>query len=193
MTYQVLARAYRPTTFDEVIGQEAISKTLVGAINEERVAHAYLFCGSRGVGKTSMARILARALNCEQGPTPKPCLECDACQSIAGGRDVDFIEIDGASNRGIDEIRNIRDAVRYKPAHARFKIYLIDEVHMLTGPAFNALLKTLEEPPAHVKFFFATTEPYDVPETIRSRCQRFDFRRISPVTIRIGSPVSLNT
>ncbi len=183
MSYQVLARTHRPTTFDQVIGQESISRTLVGAITEDRVAHAYLFCGSRGVGKTSMARIFARALNCAEGPTATPCDACDACTSIASGRDVDFIEVDGASNRGIDEIRNIRDNVRYKPAHARFKIYLIDEVHMLTGPAFNALLKTLEEPPAHVKFFFATTEPYDVPGTIRSRCQRFDFRRIPPVTI----------
>jgi len=182
MSYLVLARKYRPTTFDEVIGQESASATLKNAIASGRVAHAYLFTGPRGVGKTSMARILAKALNCEKGPTPSPCNKCKICKSIDTGEDVDVIEIDGASNRGIDEIRTLRENVRYAPARSKHKIYVIDEVHMLTKDAFNALLKTLEEPPPHVKFIFATTEPHKLLDTIRSRCQRFDFRRI-PVTL----------
>ena len=182
MSYLVLARKYRPTTFDEVIGQESASATLKNAIASGRVAHAYLFTGPRGVGKTSMARILAKALNCEKGPTPSPCNKCKICKSIDTGEDVDVIEIDGASNRGIDAIRALRENVRYAPARSAHKIYVIDEVHMLTPDAFNALLKTLEEPPPHVKFIFATTEPHKLLDTIRSRCQRFDFRRI-PVTL----------
>ncbi|MCK4375244.1 MAG: DNA polymerase III subunit gamma/tau, partial [Candidatus Brocadiae bacterium] len=149
------------------------------AIKANRVAHAYLFCGSRGVGKTTVARILAKALNCKDGPTPEPCCQCDACRRIATGDDLDVMEIDGASNRGIDEVRELRQNVRLSPSHSRFKVYYIDEVHMLTEPAFNALLKTLEEPPAHVKFIFSTTDPQKLPETVKSRCQRFDFRRIS--------------
>ncbi len=178
MSYLVLARKYRPRTFEEVVGQESAATTLRNAITSGRVAHAYLFTGPRGVGKTTMARILAKALNCEKGPTPTPCNECTICKSIDNGDDVDVIEIDGASNRGIDEIRQLRENARYAPARARHKIYVIDEVHMLTKDAFNALLKTLEEPPPHVKFIFATTEPHKVIDTIRSRCQRFDFRRI---------------
>lgn len=179
--YQVLARKYRPQNFDAVVGQTPIARTLKNAIQSHRVAHAYLFCGTRGVGKTSMARILAKALNCLSSPAPtiEPCQTCDACLGISQGEDVDVIEIDGASNRGIDEIRNIQKEVGLKPSRSRFKIYIIDEVHMLTIPAFNALLKILEEPPPHVKFIFATTQAYDVPETIHSRCQRFDFRRVS--------------
>jgi len=178
MSYLVLARKYRPTTFDEVVGQETAATTLKNAINSGHVAHAYLFSGPRGVGKTSMARIMAKALNCEKGPTPEPCNKCSICKSIDTGDDVDVIEIDGASNRGIDEIRSLRNNARYAPARSRNKIYIIDEVHMLTKDAFNALLKTLEEPPDRVKFIFATTEPHKLLDTIKSRCQRFDFRRI---------------
>ena len=181
--YTVLARRYRPQQFEEVVGQEAIARALSGAIRAGRVAHAYLFSGSRGVGKTSTARILSKALNCEQGPTPTPCGECDACVRIASGDDIDVLEIDGASNRGIDEIRNLRQNVSFRPSRSRFKIYIIDEVHMLTREAFNALLKTLEEPPEHVKFLFCTTEPHRLPDTIRSRCQRFDFSGISTESI----------
>lgn len=177
-SYQVLARKYRPQTFDEVVGQESAAKTLKNAIQSNRVAHAYIFCGPRGVGKTSMARIFAKALNCDQGPTVTPCNECEICRSVSTGEDIDIIEIDGASNRGVDEARAIRDNVKYAPSRARFKIYIIDEAHMLTNEAFNALLKTLEEPPAHVKFFLATTDPNKLPETIRSRCQKFEFRRV---------------
>ncbi len=178
--YLVLARKYRSTTFDEVVGQEAICRTLVNAIKTGRVHHAYLFTGTRGVGKTTTARILAKALNCLafDGPTAEPCGKCDACVSIARGDDMDVLEIDGASNRGIDEIRELRANAIFRPARSRYKIYYIDEVHMLTKEAFNALLKTLEEPPDHVKFIFATTEVEKVPATIVSRCQRFDFRNI---------------
>ncbi|HEX3315869.1 MAG TPA: DNA polymerase III subunit gamma/tau, partial [Gemmataceae bacterium] len=173
--YTVVARRYRPQQFEQLIGQDAVAQALGNAITSNRVAHAYLFTGARGVGKTSTARILAKCLNCVKGPTLHPCGECDACKAIAVGEDVDVLEIDGASNRGIDEIRDLRSNVQYRPQRARYKIYIIDEVHMLTGPAFNALLKTLEEPPPHVKFIFATTEATKIPITILSRCQRFDF------------------
>jgi DNA polymerase III subunit gamma/tau len=176
--YVVVARRYRPQTFDELIGQEHVAQALSNAIATHRVGHAYLFTGARGVGKTSAARILAKALNCQQGPTSKPCNQCDVCQSVSGGEDVDVLEIDGASNRGIDEIRQLRQNAGVRPSRSRFKIYIIDEVHMLTREAFNALLKTLEEPPEHVKFIFCTTEPTKIPITILSRCQRFDFAGI---------------
>lgn len=177
MDYEVLARKWRPQGFDEVVGQDHVTGTLKNALRSGRVAHAYLFVGSRGIGKTSVARIFAKALNCAEGPTEKPCGKCASCKEITAGSNLDVVEIDGASNRGIDEIRELRESVKYMPS-GRYKIYIIDEVHMLTTEAFNALLKTLEEPPAHVKFFFATTEPQKVPATILSRCQRFDFRRI---------------
>jgi DNA polymerase-3 subunit gamma/tau len=176
--YTVVARRYRPQQFADLVGQEPVARALTNAITSDRVAHAYLFTGARGTGKTSTARILAKALNCEKGPTPTPCDQCEVCQSIASGEDIDVLEIDGASNRGIDEVRAIRQNVGTRPARSRFKIYIIDEVHMLTPPAFNALLKTLEEPPAHVKFIFATTEVQKIPITILSRCQRFDFAGI---------------
>ncbi len=176
--YVVMARRYRPQQFDELIGQEHVARALANAISTGRVGHAYLFTGARGVGKTSAARILAKALNCVEGPTPRPCNRCDICQSISAGEDVDVLEIDGASNRGIDEIRQLRQNVNIRPSRERFKIYIIDEVHMLTREAFNALLKTLEEPPEHVKFIFCTTEPAKIPITILSRCQRFDFAGI---------------
>ncbi len=181
--YVVVARRYRPQAFDELVGLEHVAKALKGAIESDRVGHAYLFTGARGVGKTSSARILAKALNCERGTSAYPCGECEACQSIASGDDVDVLEIDGASNRGIDEIRQLRQNVAVRPARARFKIYIIDEVHMLTKEAFNALLKTLEEPPEHVKFIFATTEANKIPITILSRCQRYDFAGIEPTAI----------
>ncbi len=183
MAYTVLARRYRSRNFDELVGQEAVATTLKNAINSGRVAHAYLFTGTRGVGKTSTARILAKALNCEKGLTPDPCSECAICRDIARGEDVDVIEIDGASNTGVDDIRQLRSNAIYRPARARFKIYIIDEVHMISTSAFNALLKTLEEPPEHVKFIFATTEPNKVPITIQSRCQRFDFKPIPKAKI----------
>ena len=182
--YVVIARRYRPQTFDELLGQEHVARGLQQAVASDRVGHAYLFTGARGVGKTSAARILAKALNCERGPTPTPCNECDICRRVSTGDDVDVLEIDGASNRGIDEIRQLRQNVAVRPSRARFKIYIIDEVHMLTKEAFNALLKTLEEPPEHVKFIFATTEAQKIPITILSRCQRFDFAGISPGAIQ---------
>ena len=178
MSYLVLARKWRPQRFEEVVGQQHITKTLQNAISQKRVAHAFLFTGARGVGKTSTARILAKALNCEKGPQISPCDQCTNCQEITHGTSMDVIEIDGASNRGIDEIRELRENVRYTPAKTRYKIYIIDEVHMLTREAFNALLKTLEEPPSHIIFIFATTEPHKIPATILSRCQRYDFKRI---------------
>jgi DNA polymerase-3 subunit gamma/tau len=178
MSYLVLARKWRPQTFDDIAGQSHVTRTLQNAIRAGRVAHAYLFTGVRGVGKTTAARILAKALNCEKGPTTTPCNQCTQCSEITAGNSIDVLEIDGASNRGIDEIRQIIENVRYQPARCRFKIYIIDEVHQVTKDAFNALLKTLEEPPPSVKFILATTEPHRLPETILSRCQRFDFRRI---------------
>lgn len=183
--YVVVARRYRPQTFEELIGQQHVSQALTRAISSGRVGHAYLFTGARGVGKTSAARILAKALNCEQGPAPTPCNQCELCISVSTGDDVDVLEIDGASNRGIDEIRQLRQNVAVRPSRARFKIYIIDEVHMLTKEAFNALLKTLEEPPEHVKFIFATTEPNKIPVTILSRCQRYDFAGIETDNIQL--------
>src|SRR5512139_738919 len=185
-SYLVLARKWRPQLFEDVIGQRPITRTLQNAISQKRVAHAFLFSGARGVGKTSTARILAKALNCEQGPQVNPCNHCSSCLEISSGASMDVIEIDGASNRGIDEIRELRENVRYTPAKSRYKIYIIDEVHMLTKEAFNALLKTLEEPPPHIIFIFATTEPHKIPATILSRCQRYDFKRI-PFREVIGS------
>jgi DNA polymerase-3 subunit gamma/tau len=176
--YTVLARRYRPSRFEDCVGQQHVAQALRNAIETGRVAHAYLFCGSRGVGKTSMARIFAKALNCSEGPTAFPCGQCESCLAITAGSDLDVVEIDGASNRGIDEIRELRQGVSYRPSRSRFKIYIIDEVHMLTKEAFNALLKTLEEPPPHVKFIFATTEAQKIPITILSRCQRYDFAGI---------------
>jgi len=179
MSYLVLARKWRPQTFEDIVGQEHVTTTLRNAIRNNRLAHAYLFTGPRGVGKTTAARILAKAVNCIQGPTEHPCNQCSFCQEITTSRSIDVSEIDGASNRGIDEIRQLRESVQYTPAQGRRRIYIIDEVHMLTKEAFNALLKTLEEPPSHVMFIFATTEAAKVPATIMSRCQRFDFRRIA--------------
>ncbi len=179
MSYQVIARKWRPQTFDEVVGQEHVTTTLKNSIATGRVGHAYLFTGIRGVGKTTAARILAKALNCEKGPTADPCNRCPACIEITNGTSLDVTEIDGASNRGIDSIRELREAVAFASSRDRHKIYIIDEVHMLTTEAFNALLKTLEEPPPHVVFVFATTEMHKVPATIASRCQVFEFRRIA--------------
>ena len=178
MSYLVLARTWRPQVFADMVGQPHIARVLTNAIQSGRIAHCYLFTGVRGVGKTSAARILAKALNCVDGPTPTPCNECVRCKEINAARSLDVYEIDGASNRGIDEVRQIIENVRYQPAAARFKVYIIDEVHQVTRDAFNALLKTLEEPPAFAKFILATTEVHRLPETILSRCQRFDFRRI---------------
>ena len=185
MAYTVLARRFRSQTFDDIVGQDAVAQTLKNAIKMGRVAHAYLFTGTRGVGKTTMARILAKALNCleAKGPTTTPCLKCDSCVAVNLGEDIDVIEIDGASNTGVDDVRQLRQNAIYRPARARHKIYIIDEVHMLSTQAFNALLKILEEPPDHVKFIFATTEPNKVLPTIQSRCQRFDFGAIDPAVI----------
>jgi DNA polymerase III subunit gamma/tau len=179
VSYEVFARKYRPQTFDDLVGQDHVSRTLKNAVAQNRLAHAYLFVGPRGVGKTSTARILAKSLNCVKGPTVTPCGECDNCREIAAGNSLDVIEIDGASNNSVEDVRQLRENVRYAPAKGRYKIYLIDEVHMLSPAAFNALLKTLEEPPEHVKFIFATTEPQKVLPTILSRCQRFDLHRIA--------------
>lgn len=179
MSYEVFARKYRPQTFDDIVGQTHVTRTLKNAVEQNRLAHAYLFVGPRGTGKTSTARILAKALNCVKGPTVTPCGKCDNCREIAAGNSLDVIELDAASNRGIDDVRELRDNVRYAPAKSRFKIYIIDEVHMLTKEAANALLKTLEEPPKHVIFCLATTEPEKLPITILSRCQRFDLHRIA--------------
>src|SRR5438132_5538244 len=180
MSYTVLARRYRSGNFDELIGQEHIAQTLKKAIDSKRIAHAYLFCGTRGTGKTSTARILAKALNCEASdkPTTEPFGKCESCKAIARGDDIDVIEIDAASNTGVDNIRELIENSQYRPARSRFKVYIVDEVHMLSKSAFNALLKTLEEPPSHVKFILATTEPEKILPTILSRCQRYDFRNI---------------
>src|SRR4051812_49036895 len=183
MSYTVLARKYRPQTFEDVTGQEHVVRTIENAIKLGRVAHAYLFAGPRGTGKTTAARLLARALNCEKGPTPHPCGVCKACTEIRDGTSTDVAEIDGASNNGVENVREIRENAKYLPQGSRFKIYIIDEVHMLSQAAFNALLKTLEEPPGHVKFIFATTEAHKLPDTILSRCQRHNFRRISTVAM----------
>ena len=179
MSYQVFARKWRPQVFEDVVGQGHITRTLQNAITTNRLAHAFLFSGPRGVGKTTTARILAKALNCKEGPTPTPCGKCDSCRETAAGTSVDVIEIDGASNRGIEHIRELRETVKYAPVGGKYKVYVIDEVHMLTNEAFNALLKTLEEPPPHVIFIFATTEPQKIPATIHSRCQRYGFKRIA--------------
>jgi len=183
MSYQILAQKYRPQKFEDVVGQEAVTRTLKNSVIQGRVANAYIFCGPRGVGKTSVARLLSKTLNCEKTPEESPCNKCLSCKEITQGSSIDVLEIDGASNRGIDEIRTLRENVKFSPAKGKYKIYIIDEVHMLTQEAFNALLKTLEEPPAHVKFMFATTEPHKVIPTIMSRCQRFDFRKIPPKLI----------
>ena len=189
MSYLVLARKYRPQTFDEVVAQAHVTRTLKNAISSDRLAHAILFTGPRGTGKTTIARILAKAMNCEAGPAPVPCNGCRSCSEITSGNAADVFEIDGASNNGVEQVRDIRENIKYLPAHSSFKIYIIDEVHMLSTAAFNALLKTLEEPPAHVIFMFATTEPKKIPITILSRCQRYDLKRIeaSDITAHLVS------
>ncbi len=178
MSYTVLARKYRPQTFEDLVGQEHVARTLANAIEADRVAHAFLFTGVRGVGKTTTARLLAKALNCDKGPTATPCNECDPCREITAGVDMDVQEMDGASNNSVEDVRRLQESIPYRPARDRFKVVIVDEVHMLSSGAFNAFLKTLEEPPPHVKFIFATTESHKVPITIRSRCQRYDFRLI---------------
>jgi len=182
--YLVIARKWRPQRFEDVVGQKHIVTTLKNAITKNRLAHAYLFSGPRGVGKTSVARIFAKALNCEHGPTVTPCQVCASCREITDGRSVDCREIDGASNRGVDEVRELREDVKFLPLSGRYKIYIIDEVHMLTREAFNALLKTLEEPPVHCLFLFATTEAQKIPPTILSRCQWFEFQRLGVAEVR---------
>ena len=177
--YQALYRKYRPKNFDDVVGQEVIIKTLSNAIKYDKVSHAYLFTGPRGTGKTSIAKIYAKILNCEHLDGLKPCEQCISCSQINNNQNIDVIEIDAASNNGVDEIREIRNKIGLVPSNSKYKIYIIDEVHMLTNQAFNALLKTLEEPPSHIIFIFATTEPHKIPRTILSRCQRFDFKKIS--------------
>ncbi|MGB2885495.1 MAG: DNA polymerase III subunit gamma/tau, partial [Dehalococcoidia bacterium] len=181
MSSQVFYRKWRPRTLAQVVGQEPVTKTLANALTTGRVAHAYLFCGPRGTGKTSTGRILAKAINCLSDDQEKPCNSCSMCQAINEGRALDLVEIDGASNRGIDEIRDLREKINFAPISAKYKVYIIDEVHMLTEPAFNALLKTLEEPPPHAIFVLATTEIHKIPLTILSRCQRFDFRRLTRI------------
>jgi DNA polymerase-3 subunit gamma/tau len=183
MSYVVLARKYRPQSFEDLVGQSHVSTTIGNAIAQGRVAHAFLFTGVRGVGKTTSARILAKALNCQNGPTATPCQKCPQCLEITVGSDVDVQEIDGASYNGIDEVRRLQESLPYRPARDRFKIFIVDEVHMLSNAAWNAFLKTLEEPPPHVKFIFATTEVHKVPVTILSRCQRYDFKLLSAKTI----------
>ena len=183
MEFQVSARKYRPTTFEEVMGQSHVVQTLSNAIARKRVAHAYVFSGMRGVGKTTVARILAKSLNCEKGPTSEPCRTCPSCVEITRGNSVDVIEIDGASNTGVDDVRELRENVKFAPFHGSYRVYIIDEVHMLSNSAFNALLKILEEPPSHAVFIFATTEVHKIPATILSRCQHFTFRRISRLEI----------
>lgn len=183
MAYEVLALKYRPKVFEDLIGQEAVTRTLTNAIQQDRIAHAFLFSGVRGVGKTTTARILAKALNCHRGPTVRPCGECPGCTEIARGSSLDVLEIDGASNNGVEQVRELVEGSRYAPSRDRFKIYIIDEVHMLSTAAFNALLKTLEEPPPAVKFIFATTEHHKIPDTILSRCQEFEFRTVAPTEI----------
>src|SRR3982751_808045 len=180
MSYTVLARKYRPQKFSDVIGQDHVTRTLKNALEQQRIAHGYIFSGHRGIGKTTIARILAMALNCRKHdrPNPEPCGECESCTEIRAGGAVDVIEIDAATNRGIDEIREVREAARYRPARDRYKIYILDEAHQITDAAFNALLKTLEEPPPHIVFMMATTQPEDIPQTIRSRCQHFSFHAV---------------
>jgi DNA polymerase-3 subunit gamma/tau len=183
MEYQVSARKWRPQRFEDIIGQGHVTRTLQNAIKNNRIAHAYIFSGSRGVGKTTTARILAKALNCVNGPTPEPCNNCDPCREITSGFSTDVLEIDGASNTGVDDVRELRENVKYAPMHGKYRVYIIDEVHMLSNSAFNALLKTLEEPPAHVIFVFATTEVHEIPSTVLSRCQHFNFKRLTLIEI----------